>query len=81
MGQRFCLTKETLAGIYILLWVLSELLFTLNAVAKRGLGVVEWLLTNLFNSQVFAMFTGEQAWRRLLGFFILNGQRGSVGTI
>jgi hypothetical protein len=42
MGQRFCLiTKKTLAGIYVLLWILGELLFTLNAVAKRGLGVVE----------------------------------------
>lgn len=41
MGQRFCPTQETLAGIYILLGVLSELLFTLDAVAKRDLGVVE----------------------------------------
>ena len=41
MGQRFCPTQETLAGIYILLGVLSEVLFTLDAVAKRGLGVVE----------------------------------------
>ncbi len=41
MGQRFCLTEETLAGTYILLWILSELLFTLIAMAKRGLGVVE----------------------------------------
>jgi hypothetical protein len=41
MGQRFCLTKKTLAGIYILLGVLGELLFTLNAVVKRSLGAVE----------------------------------------
>jgi hypothetical protein len=41
MGQRLCLTKKTLAGICIFLRILGELLFTLNAVAERGLGVVE----------------------------------------
>jgi hypothetical protein len=40
MGHGFCLTQETLAGIYILLGVLGELPFALHAVAKRGLGVV-----------------------------------------
>jgi hypothetical protein len=61
MGQRFCLTQETLVRIYILLGMLGELLFKLHAVAKSGLGVVEQLLFNLLNSQGFKIFSGEQA--------------------
>ena len=60
MGQRFCLTQETFAGDYILLGILSELLFTLSAMTQSGLGVVEQLLFNLFNLQVLKMFCGEQ---------------------
>ena len=60
MGQGFCLTQETFAGGYILLGILSELLFTLSAMTQSGLGVVEQLLFDLFNLQVLKMFCGEQ---------------------